>query len=189
MLSPSVALLVSIAGILILIRLKVRPGLAIFAGSLTISLLLLPPQSLPGHMLHTLIDRQTLTLLAVVASALTLSRLMEVKGLLTSLASTMERLGPKLAMHAPCSCYDRTGSHARWSSSFSYRPQGFSGQNGPNARTGHIHKLLVQAHMGGFLAGVSSDHNNKRGTVCPAFFRNADTFAYDGFSHPARNHL
>ena len=99
MLSPSVALLVSIAGILILIRLKVRPGLAIFAGSLTISLLLLPPQSLPGHMLHTLIDRQTLTLLAVVASALTLSRLMEVKGLLTSLASTMERLGPKLAMH------------------------------------------------------------------------------------------
>jgi len=99
MLSPSVALLASIAGILILIRLKVRPGLAIFAGSLTISLLLLPPQYLPGHMLHTLIDRQTLTLLAVVASALTLSRLMEVKGLLTSLASTMERLGPKLAMH------------------------------------------------------------------------------------------
>ncbi len=99
MLSPSVALLVSIAGILILIRLKVRPGLAIFAGSLTISLLLLPPQSLPGHMLHTLIDRQTLTLLVVVASALTLSRLMEVKGLLTSLASTMEKLGPKLAMH------------------------------------------------------------------------------------------
>ena len=97
--SPSVALLASIAGILILIRLKIRPSLAIFAGSLTISLLLLPLQSLPGHMLHTLIDRQTLTLLAVVASALTLSRLMEVKGLLTSLAATMERLGPRLAMH------------------------------------------------------------------------------------------
>jgi integral membrane protein (TIGR00529 family) len=99
MMSPSVALLASIAGILILIRLKVRPSLAIFAGSLTISLLLLPLRSLPGHMLHTLIDHQTLTLLAVVASALTLSRLMEVKGLLTSLAATMERLSPRLAMH------------------------------------------------------------------------------------------
>ena len=99
MLSPSLALLASIAGILILIRLKVRPNLAIFAGSLILSLLLLPLRSLPGHMLHTLIDRQTLTLLAVVASALALSRLMEVKGLLTSLAATMESLGPKLAMH------------------------------------------------------------------------------------------
>jgi integral membrane protein (TIGR00529 family) len=99
MLSPSVALLASIAGILILIRLKVRPGLAIFAGSLAVSLLLLPPRSLPEHMFHTLIDRQTLTLLAVVASALALSRLMEVKGLLTSLATAMERLGPRLAMH------------------------------------------------------------------------------------------
>jgi integral membrane protein (TIGR00529 family) len=99
MLNPSVALLASIAGILILIRLKVRPGLAIFAGSLTISLLLLPLRSLPEHMFHTLVDRETLTLLAVVASALALSRLMEVKGLLTSLAATMERLGPRLAMH------------------------------------------------------------------------------------------
>jgi integral membrane protein (TIGR00529 family) len=99
MLSPSMALLASIAGILILIRLKVRPGLAIFAGGLTVSLLLLPPRSLPEHMFHTLIDRQTLTLLAVVASALALSRLMEVKGLLASLAATMERLGPRLAMH------------------------------------------------------------------------------------------
>jgi integral membrane protein (TIGR00529 family) len=99
MLSPSLALLASIAGILILIRLKVRPGLAIFVGSLIISLLLLPPRSLPEHMFHTLIDRQTLTLLVVVASALTLSRLMEVKGLLTSLAATMEKLGPRLAMY------------------------------------------------------------------------------------------
>ena len=99
MVSPSVALLVSIAGILILIRLKVRPGLAIFAGSLAVALLLLPPRSLPEHMFHTLIDRQTLALLVVVASALASSRLMEVKGLLTSLAATMERLGPRLAMH------------------------------------------------------------------------------------------
>jgi len=99
MISPSVALLVSIATILILIRLRVRPGLAIFVGSLALALLLLPPRSLPKHMLDTLVDRQTLTLLVVVASALALSRLMEVKGLLTSLTATLERLGPRLAMH------------------------------------------------------------------------------------------
>jgi integral membrane protein (TIGR00529 family) len=99
MISPSVALLASIAGILILIRFKIHPGLAIFAGSLALALLLLPPRSLPEHMFDTLIDRQTLTLLVVVASALALSRLMEAKGLLTSLAVTMERLGPRLAMH------------------------------------------------------------------------------------------
>jgi len=99
MISPSAALLASIAGILILIRLKVRPSLAIFAGSLALALLLLPARSLPEHMFDTLIDRQTLTLLVVVASALALSRLMEVRGLLTSLTATLERLGPKLAMH------------------------------------------------------------------------------------------
>ncbi|MFP3898368.1 MAG: DUF401 family protein [Dehalococcoidia bacterium] len=99
MLSPSLALLASIAGILVLLRLKVHPGPAIFAGSLTVSLLLMPVQSVPQHMWHTLLDYQTLRLLAVVASALTLSRLMEVKGLLASLAGTMEKLSPRLALH------------------------------------------------------------------------------------------
>lgn len=99
MLNPSLALLASIGGILILLRLKVHPGPAIFAGSLAVSLLLLPVQSLPQHMLRTLLDYETLRLLAIVASALTLSHLMEVKGLLMSLAATMEKLGPRLAMH------------------------------------------------------------------------------------------
>ena len=99
MLNPSLALLASIAGILILLRLKLHPGLAIFIGSLIISLLVLPPHSVPGLMMRTLLNHQTLKLLAIVASALTLSRLMEVKGLLTSLAATMERIGPRLAMH------------------------------------------------------------------------------------------
>ncbi len=99
MLNPSLALLASIAGILVLIKLKIRPSLAIFAGSVALSLLLLPARSVPEHMFRTLVDRPTLTLLAVVASALTMSHLMEVKGLLTRLAVTMERLGPRLAMH------------------------------------------------------------------------------------------
>ncbi len=63
------------------------------------SLLVLPPNQTPELMLHNLLDLQTLRLLAIVASALTLSRFMEVKGLLARLAATMERIGPKLAMH------------------------------------------------------------------------------------------
>jgi len=98
-LNPSMALLASIGGILILLRLKVHPGPAILAGSLAVSLLLLPARSLPQHMLRTLLDYETLKLLAIVACALSMSRLMEVRGLLTSLAVTMERLGPRLAMH------------------------------------------------------------------------------------------
>jgi len=99
MLNQSLALLASIAVILILIRLKVLPCFAVFAGSLIISLLVLPLHSVPGLMTRTLLNYQTLRLLAIVASALTLSRLMEVKGLLASLAATMERIGPRIAMH------------------------------------------------------------------------------------------
>jgi len=99
MLSPSLALLASIAAILILLRLKVHVGLAIFVGSLIVSLTVMPLRSMPELMLVTLLDSQTLGLLAIIASALTLSRLMEVKGLLAKLAVTLERIGPRLAMH------------------------------------------------------------------------------------------
>ncbi len=99
MLSPSLALLASVAVILILLRLKVHVGLAIFAGSLIISLTVMPLHSMPELMLGTLLDHQTLGLLAIIASALTLSRLMEVKGLLAKLSATLERIGPRLAMH------------------------------------------------------------------------------------------
>ena len=99
MLNSSLALLASIAGILILLRLKGGAGLSIFAGSLIISLLVLPLPSIPELMLRALLSHQTLQLLAIVASALTLSNLMETKGLLTNLAATMERIGPKLALH------------------------------------------------------------------------------------------
>jgi len=98
MLNPSLALLASIAGILILIRLKFNPCLAILAGSLILSLLVLPLHSIPGLMLQTLLNHQTLRLLAVVACALTLACLMELNGLLAKLAATMERIGPRLAM-------------------------------------------------------------------------------------------
>lgn len=99
MLSPSLALLISIAGILILLRLRVYPGLAIFIGSLIVSLLVLPLASIPSLMLKSLIEYQTLRLLVIVTSALTLSSLMQEKGLLAKLAATMESISPKLALH------------------------------------------------------------------------------------------
>lgn len=98
MLTPSYALLISIAGIIILLRLKLHPGLVIFIGSLIVSLLVLPLRSLPELIFSTAIDEQTIQLLVIIASAMALSRLMELKGLLTRLAATMERIGPKLAL-------------------------------------------------------------------------------------------
>jgi len=98
MLSPSIALLISIAIILILMRFKVLPCFAVFAASLIVSLLVLPPSSVPRLMLQTLLDTSTLSLLAIIASTLALSRLMEMSFLLTRLAASMWEIGRKLAM-------------------------------------------------------------------------------------------
>jgi len=98
-LNPSLALLVSIAAILILLRLKVHPGFAVFAGSLVVSLLVLPVSDTPSLMWQSLSEQQTIRLLIVVTSALTLSSLMEEKGLLARLATAMESIGARLAIH------------------------------------------------------------------------------------------
>jgi integral membrane protein (TIGR00529 family) len=106
MLSPSIALIIAIAAILILIRLKVHPGFAIFLGGLALSLLVLPVQTLPASLFEALWTKQvslgeqeTLKLLIVIASALSLSSLMEEKGMLANLAGAMESIGPRLAIH------------------------------------------------------------------------------------------
>ncbi|MFH0769098.1 MAG: DUF401 family protein [Chloroflexota bacterium] len=99
MLSPSLALLVSITAILLLLRLKIHPGFAISGGSVILALLVLPLPSIPSLLLQSLLAKQTLTLLVVVTSAMTLSSLMEEKGLLARLAAAMESIGPKLALH------------------------------------------------------------------------------------------
>jgi len=99
MLNPSIALLISIFGILILLGLKVHPGFAIFIGSLIVALLVLPLHLIPSLLIQSLLDYQTLRLLVIIASALTLSRLMDERGLLARLAVTMERIAPKLAIH------------------------------------------------------------------------------------------
>ncbi|MFC2025543.1 DUF401 family protein [Chloroflexota bacterium] len=99
MLSPSIALLISIAAILILIRLRLHPAFAVFAGSLIVSFLVLPLTSIPSLMLQSLLNKQTLRILVVVVSALTLSHLMEERGLLAKLATTLEGISPRLALH------------------------------------------------------------------------------------------
>lgn len=96
--SPTLGLLASIAAILVLLRLKQHPGLAVFAGSLVIALLLLPATSVPRLLGNTLANHQFLRLVCIVAAALTLSRLMELKGMLNRLATTLEAIGPKFAM-------------------------------------------------------------------------------------------
>jgi len=98
-LSPSLALLISIAGILILLRMKVHVCFAVFAGGLILALLVLAWSTVPSLMWKSLIDYQTIRLLVIIGSALTLSRLMEEKGMLSGLAVTMESINPKLALH------------------------------------------------------------------------------------------
>jgi len=97
--SPSIALLVSIACILVLLRLKVHPGPAVFVGSIALSLMVLPPLESPRLMFTTLTSLQTIRLIGIIICALTLSKLMELRGLLVKLAHTLENVGPKMAMH------------------------------------------------------------------------------------------
>jgi integral membrane protein (TIGR00529 family) len=98
-LSPSVALLISLAAVLLLLWLKLHPGLAVFLGSLILSLLILPARQTPVLMLATITSLQTLRLIGIIICALSLSKLMELRGLLLKLAHTLETIGPKLAMH------------------------------------------------------------------------------------------
>jgi len=97
--NPSLALLITIATVLLLLRLKLHPGAAVFCSSLLLSLLCLPPAETPGLMLQAAVDLQTLRLLAIVICALMMSHLMEKRGMLTRLANALEGIGPKLAIH------------------------------------------------------------------------------------------
>jgi len=97
--TPSIALLLSVASILLLLRLKVHPGPAIFIGGLVLSLLVLPPADTPRQILATVTDVQTWRLVGIFLCAFVLSKLMEQRGMLTKLAHTLESIGPKMAMH------------------------------------------------------------------------------------------
>ncbi|MFC1972699.1 DUF401 family protein [Chloroflexota bacterium] len=98
MISSSLALLISIALTLALIVFHVIPGLAILSGGLALALLVLPISTIPVLFMDTLIDSQTLQLLLIIASALTMSRFLETKGLLTMLAGALESIGPRVSI-------------------------------------------------------------------------------------------
>lgn len=97
--SPSLALLLSLVPVLLLLRVKVPSGPAVFCGSIALSLLVLGATRTPRLMLNAVADTQTLRLFAIVISALTMSRLMELRGMLVRLASALETIGPRLAIH------------------------------------------------------------------------------------------
>jgi len=97
--NPSLALLLSIVLVLVLLRFKLPPGPAVFVGSIALSLAVLPAAQLPLIMLDALKDPSTLRLLGIVICALTMSRLMEIRGMLVQLANALESIGPKLAVH------------------------------------------------------------------------------------------
>ncbi len=97
--NPTIALFVSILVVLFLLRLKLHPGGAVFAGSILLSLLVLPLAEAPRLLFKTATDTQTLRLLAIVICALMMSYLMERRGMLTRLANALEGIGPKLAIH------------------------------------------------------------------------------------------
>jgi integral membrane protein (TIGR00529 family) len=97
--NPALALVISLVLVLLLLRVKVPTGPAIFTGSVFLSLFTLPVEETPRLMLQALTDLQTLRLLAIVICALTMSHLMEKRGLLTRLADALEGIGPKLAIH------------------------------------------------------------------------------------------
>lgn len=99
MLSPSLALLLSLAGMLVLLRLRVPAGVAIFVGSLILMVLAQPLSIVPGLLAQAIWNLGTLRLLVIVVTALTLSYLMEARGLLSGLAATLERFSPRLAMY------------------------------------------------------------------------------------------
>ncbi|MFC1904859.1 DUF401 family protein [Chloroflexota bacterium] len=98
MIPSSLALLLSICLTLILLRFRVIAGLAILCGGLALAISVLPLSDIPGLVIKTLSNNQTLQFLLIIASALALSRILEIKGLLTMLAQTLESIGPRVAM-------------------------------------------------------------------------------------------
>lgn len=99
MLGPSAALIISITLILVLIRFKVNTAVTVLLGAAALSLFSLPFSELPSLLISTVFDYDTVRLLIIIAFALTLASLMERGGMLTKLATAMENLNPKLALH------------------------------------------------------------------------------------------
>lgn len=99
MLSPAIALLISIALIILLVRVHTHPGLAVFLGAMALALMVVDLRSIPLLIWSSLWSLKTLKVMIIVASALTLSSVMQQEGLLAELAKELENVGPKAALH------------------------------------------------------------------------------------------
>lgn len=99
-LESSIALLVAIAIILLLIKLRLHVGYAIIAGAAFLSLATLSPEEslLLGY--HTLKSPDTLRLLFILFSVLTLSFTMESMGMLENITNAFSQVGGKSALIA-----------------------------------------------------------------------------------------
>ena len=99
MLNSPLALLISIAVILILTRFKVPIALSVLAGCILLIIFVIRINDIPQLLLKTVTNEQTWQLLIVVPCTIAFGSLMEQKGLLTRLAATLEGVGPRLAIH------------------------------------------------------------------------------------------
>jgi uncharacterized protein len=93
------ALPLSIAIILILVRFKVPVALGVLGGCILLFALVIPVDQTPFLILETLKDKQTWELFIVVPCTLAFASLMEQKGLLTRLAQVLEGTGARVAVH------------------------------------------------------------------------------------------
>ena len=99
MLNSPLALLISIAVILILTRFKVPIALGVLVGCILLIIFVIRINDIPQLLLKTITNEQTWQLLVVVPCTIAFGSLMEQKGLLTRLAATLEGMGPRLAIH------------------------------------------------------------------------------------------
>lgn len=93
------ALPLSIAFILILVRFKVPVAFGVLGGCIVLAALVIPVNQTPSLILETLKDKQTWELFIVVPCTLAFASVMEQKGLLTKLASVLEGMGARVAVH------------------------------------------------------------------------------------------
>lgn len=99
MLDAVTALIVSIIAVLVLLRLKIHVGIAVFAGAFVLAFLTLSYNEILTLFYDTITNIQTWRLVIIIVSAMGLSAAMDKKGLLRRLAQSLERIGSRPALY------------------------------------------------------------------------------------------
>jgi uncharacterized protein len=95
----TLALPLSIAFILILVRFKLPVAVGVLGGCLLLMALVIPFDQTPALILKTVEDQQTWELFVVVPCTLAFSSFMDQKGLLTRLTDALAGIGARIAIH------------------------------------------------------------------------------------------